>query len=174
MAYRRKILIDPHPALHKVAKKLSAAELKRPLIQQLIDDMIKTMYDAPGIGLAAPQVGVSKRIFVSDVGEDHELYAFINPVLSDLVGEETLVEGCLSIPGRIGDVTRAQSCALTAWDRHGKRVRVEASGLLARCFQHEVDHLDGVLISDKAAGMREAVPADAGDGEEKTAKEVSI
>jgi len=175
MAYRRKILIDPHPALHKVAKKVSAPELRLPLTQQLIDDMIKTMYGAPGIGLAAPQVGVAKRIFVSDVGEEHELYVFVNPVLSALAGEETSIEGCLSIPGRIGDVTRAQSCTLVAWDRQGKKVHVEASGLLARCFQHEVDHLDGILISDKAANMRDAVPADAaGDGEKAAAKEVRI
>jgi peptide deformylase len=163
MPYRRKILIDPNPVLHKAAKKVGLAELRAPLTQQLIDDMIKTMYDAPGIGLAAPQVGVSKRIFVSDVGEDHELYVFINPVLSDFDGEDTAIEGCLSIPGRIGDVTRAQSCVLNALDRHGQKVRVAASDLLARCFQHEVDHLEGVLISDKAQNMRDAVPADATD-----------
>jgi peptide deformylase len=180
MPYRRKILIDPHPVLHKVAKKVSLAELRAPLTQQLIDDMIKTMYDAPGIGLAAPQVGIGKRIFVSDVGEDHELYVFVNPVLSELEGEDTAIEGCLSIPGRIGDVTRAHSCVLSALDRHGQKVRVAAADLLARCFQHEVDHLDGVLISDRAQNMRDAVLADATEGSEPNgsgmdpAKEVRI
>jgi peptide deformylase len=174
MAYQRRIVTDPNPILHKVAKKVSGLELKLPLTQQLIDDMIKTMYDAPGIGLAAPQVGISKRIFVSDVGEEHELYVFVNPVLSDLEGEETSVEGCLSIPGRIGDVKRALNCVLAGLDRHGKKVRVEAAGLLARCFQHEVDHLNGILISDKAE-LRDVQPPDAVDGEqESSAKEVTI
>lgn len=181
MPYRRKILIEPNPVLHKAAKKVSAGELRAPLTQQLIDDMIKTMYDAPGIGLAAPQVGVGKRIFVADVGEEHELYVFINPVLSALEGEDTAIEGCLSIPGKIGDVTRASSCVLNALDRDGQKVRVAASDLLARCFQHEVDHLDGILISDKAQNMRDAVPADATDdaahagaGSPDTTKEVRI
>ncbi|HEV2037006.1 MAG TPA: peptide deformylase [Candidatus Eremiobacteraceae bacterium] len=175
MAYKRRILTDPNPVLHKATKKMGALELKLPLTQQLIDDMIVTMYDAPGIGLAAPQVGAGKRIFVCDVGEEHELYVFVNPVLSDVAGEETSVEGCLSIPGKVGDLTRAQSCVLSGLDRHGKKIRVEASGLLARCFQHEVDHLDGILISDKAE-MRDALPPDAAeDGQVQTAaKEVSI
>jgi peptide deformylase len=154
---------------------MSARELSSPLVQQLIDDMIKTMYEAPGIGLAAPQVGVSKRVFVCDVGEEHELAVYVNPQLSDFEGEEAAVEGCLSIPGKIGDVKRAQSCVLRAWDRTGKKVTVTASGLLARCFQHEVDHLDGILISDKAE-MRDATPpAVTGDGTQKSpAAEVSI
>ena len=175
MAYKRRILTDPNPTLHKRAKKMSALELKLPLTQQLIDDMIKTMYEAPGIGLAAPQVGESKRLFVCDVGEEHELYVFVNPVLSDLEGSETSVEGCLSIPGKIGDLTRAQSCVLSAWDRHGKKVRVPATALLARCFQHEVDHLDGILISDKAE-LRDALVLPNGEagGLESPAKEVNI
>lgn len=177
MAYRRRILIDPDPILRKVAKKVTALELRMPLTQQLIDDMFETMYAAPGIGLAAPQVGVSKRIFVVDVGEEEERkqYAFVNPVLTNFEGEETAVEGCLSIPGKIGDVTRAASCAIAGLDRNGKKVRLETSGMLARCIQHEVDHLDGILITDKATNMREAVPVQAGDAKAaKAAKEVSI
>lgn len=177
MAYRRQIIIDPHPVLHKVAKKVSALELKLPLTQQLIDDMIETMYAAPGIGLAAPQVGVSKRIFVADIGDEDNpaRYVIVNPVVSDFEGEETAVEGCLSIPGKIGDVTRPLKCVVSGLDRHGKKIRVEASDLLARCFQHEVDHLDGILISDKAANMRDVVKPEAGSPEEpKAAKEVSI
>ncbi len=175
MAYCRRILTDPHPLLHKVAKKMSALELRMPLTQQLIDDMIETMYQAPGVGLAGAQVGVGKRIFVADIGEDRKPYVLVNPVLADLAGEETAVEGCLSIPGKIGDVTRAQSCVVTGWDRHGKKMRIETSGLLARCFQHEVDHLDGILITDKATNIRDAAVAEVGEHEEaKAAKEVNI
>ena len=160
MAYVRKIVVDPNPILHKVAKKVSALELKMPLLQQLIDDMIVTMYAAPGIGLAAPQVGVGKRIIIVDIGDERKPYAIVNPVLTGFEGEETATEGCLSIPGRVGEVTRALRCVVSGLDREGKRVRIEAEGLLARCFQHEVDHIDGVLISDKATNMRDAVPAD--------------
>jgi peptide deformylase len=178
MAYRRRILTDPDPMLRKVAKKVTALELRMPLTQQLIDDMIETMHAAPGIGLAAPQVGVSKRIFVADVtdeNEEHNLYVFINPVLTDFAGEETAAEGCLSIPGKIGDVTRAASCTISALDRHGKKVRVEATGMLARCIQHEVDHLDGILITDKATNIREPVAVTAGGSKgAEAAKEISI
>jgi len=160
MAYARRIVIDPEPILHKVAKKVSALELKMPLTQQLIDDMFETMYGAPGIGLAAPQVGIGKRIIVVHVGEGNGPYALVNPVLSGFEGEETGVEGCLSIPGKVGDVVRAQRCRVSGLDRHGKKVVLEAEGLLARCFQHEVDHLDGVLITDKATNVRDAIAAE--------------
>src|ERR1700680_5255192 len=140
MAYVRRILLDPDPLLRKVAKKVAALELKLPLTQQLIDDMFVTMREAPGIGLAAPQVGVSKRIIVVHLGEEEPSYAVINPVLSEFEGEIEGVEGCLSIPGRIGDVKRAQACTVTGLDRHGKKFHLRTEGLLARCFQHEVDH----------------------------------
>ncbi len=165
MAYVRRIITDPDPLLHKVAKKVSGLELKLPMTQQLIDDMFETMYSAPGIGLAAPQVGVGKRIIVVHVGEDGGPYALVNPVLSDFEGEIEGTEGCLSIPGQIGEVKRAEKCVVTGLDRHGKRLRIEAEGWLARCFQHEVDHLDGVLITAKATNIREAVPVEAGEHE---------
>jgi peptide deformylase len=152
--------MEPDPILRKVSKKVSELELKMPLTQQLIDDMFETMYDAPGIGLAAPQVGIAKRIIVVHVGEDDGPYAIINPVLTDFEGEAVATEGCLSIPGKIGDVTRAEKCTVTGLDRKGKKFRLEAEGLLARCFQHEVDHLDGVLILDKATNIREAIPVE--------------
>jgi len=175
MPYQRRILVDPHPLLRKVSKKVSALELKMPLVQQLIDDMIETMYAAPGIGLAAAQVGISKRIIVVDVGEERKPFALVNPVLVDFEGEGIGTEGCLSIPGIVGDVTRAERCVLKGWDRHGKRVRIEADGLLARCFQHEVDHLDGILITDKATNLREPLPAESESKEEaKAAREVQI
>ncbi|HXM17580.1 MAG TPA: peptide deformylase [Candidatus Tumulicola sp.] len=166
MAYTRRILTDPDPILHKVAKKVSALELKLPMTQALIDDMFETMYAAPGIGLAAPQVGVVKRIIVVHVGEDSGPYAIVNPVLSGFEGEIQGTEGCLSIPGTIGDVKRAEKCVVSGLDRHGKRLRIEAEGWLARCFQHEVDHLDGVLITDKATNIRDAVPIEAGADED--------
>lgn len=158
MAYRRRIVVEPDPILRKVAKKVTNLELKLPLTQQLIDDMLETMYVAPGIGLAAPQVGIGKRIIVVDVGDENGPYAVVNPLLSDFEGEATAPEGCLSIPGKLGDVTRAERCVVTGLDRHGKKLRLETDGLLARCFQHEVDHLDGILIIDKATNVRDAEP----------------
>ena len=160
MAYVRRIVSDPEPILHKVAKKVSDLELKMPLTQQLIDDMIETMHEAPGIGLAAPQVGIGKRIIVVHIGED-DPYVVVNPVLDNFEGEAMATEGCLSIPGLVGDVTRAEKCTVTGVDRHGRKFRLAAEGLVARCFQHEVDHLDGVLITDKAVNIREAVPVEA-------------
>ena len=166
MAYTRRILTDPDSILHKVARKVSAFELKLPMTQALIDDMFETMYAAPGIGLAAPQVGVVKRIIVVHVGEDSGPYAIVNPVLSGFEGELQGTEGSLSIPGTIGDVKRAGKCVVSGLDRHGKRLRIEAEGWLARCFQHEVDHLDGVLITDKATNIRDAVPIEASADED--------
>jgi len=174
MAYVRRIVTDPDPILRKVAKKVSELELKMPLTQQLIDDMIETMHEAPGIGLAAPQVGIGKRIIVVHVGEDKGPYAVVNPVLSDFEGEAVAIEGCLSIPGIIGDVKRAERCTITGLDRKGKKFHLEADGLLARCFQHEVDHLDGVLITDKAENIREAilVETDAAEAGSETPVEI--
>jgi peptide deformylase len=157
LAYVRRIVLEPDPILRKVAKKVSELELKMPLTQQLIDDMLETMYQAPGIGLAAPQVGIGKRIIVVHVGEDDGPFEIVNPVLSDFEGESVATEGCLSIPGKVGEVIRAEKCTVSGLDRKGKKFRLETEGLLARCFQHEVDHLDGILILDKATDIREAV-----------------
>jgi len=130
-------------------------------LRTLIADLFETMHAARGIGLAAPQVGIGKRIIVVHVGEDGGPYAVINPVLTDFDGEETAAEGCLSIPGKVGDVVRALRCTVAGLDRKGKKLTLTAEGLLARCFQHEVDHLDGVLITDKATNIRDAVPVEA-------------
>ena len=157
MAYVRRIVAEPDPILRKVAKKVSDLELKMPLTQQLIDDMLETMHEAPGIGLAAPQVGIGKRIIVVHIGEDDGPYVVVNPVLDGFEGEAVSTEGCLSIPGIVGDVKRAEKCVINGLDRKGRKFRLEADGLVARCFQHEVDHLDGVLITDKAENIREAV-----------------
>ncbi|TAM73550.1 peptide deformylase [bacterium] len=151
------IVTDGHPALRKVAKKVVETEIRQPAFQQLIDDMFHTMYEAPGIGLAAPQVDVSKRLIVVDLqDEESEPYVFINPKISDGEGEVVSLEGCLSVPGMVGDVQRFAKVTMSGLDRHGRRRRVNATGLLARCFQHELDHLNGVLYTDKATNVRPA------------------
>lgn len=174
MPYLRTILTDNHPTLRKVAKRVERSEIADPLFQQLIDDMFETMYAAPGIGLAAPQVGVSKRLFVIDLqdGKDdehdehdedggereerHGPYALINPRFTVTEGEIISLEGCLSVPGLIGDVRRYERVVCTALDRHGKRIEFDGTGLFGRCLQHEMDHLDGILYTDKATNVRPA------------------
>ncbi len=155
MPYVREILTEDHPTLRKIAKRVDPKEIREPLFQQLIDDMFATMYAAPGVGLAAPQVNVSKRLFVMDVHDDeHEPAVVINPKL-ELLGEEVeLREGCLSVPELVGDILRASRAAVTGLDRNGKRIRIEGEGLLAQCLQHEVDHLDGKLYIDRAKNVR--------------------
>jgi peptide deformylase len=175
VAYVRRILLEPNPMLHKVAKKVTELELRMPLTQQLIDDMFATMYEAPGSGLAAVQIGVAKRIIVVHVGEDGGPYCVVNPVLSGFEGEVLATEACLSIPGKLADVKRAESCTVSGLDRSGKKFTLRAEGWLARCFQHEVDHLDGVLILDKAEAVRDAVPVSArSDDAESSQRNVSV
>jgi peptide deformylase len=126
-------------------------------IQKLIDDMIETMYAAPGIGLAAPQVGVPLRIFVVDLSLGHnanELQVFINPVFVERDGMQLEEEGCLSVPGFNATVARPQRAVLKGLDRHGEERTVEATELLARAFQHEMDHLDGKLFLDRVRGIK--------------------
>lgn len=119
-----------------------------PNIIKLIDNMLETMYDADGIGLAAPQIGVSKRVIVIDVGEGP--IEMVNPIILDREGEEVDEEGCLSIPGVTGQVTRATRIRVQGLDREGQLKELIAEDLLARAFQHEIDHLEGVLFVDKA------------------------
>ncbi len=118
-----------------------------PDVQHLVDAMIETMHEYNGVGLAAPQVGVSKRIFVAEVEE--KLYVLIDPQIVRRLGEETATEACLSIPGIAADVPRAAAVTVKAKSRRGRGMTVSASGLLARVFQHEIDHLDGVLFLDR-------------------------
>lgn len=135
-----------------------AAEVKRinRSIKELLDGMAEAMYAARGVGLAAPQVGVSRRIVVVDVGDG--LVELINPEIVHSSGEATAFEGCLSVPGFIGEVTRAAEVRVTGLDRNGRRIWVEGEGLLARALQHELDHLDGVLFLDRATRVREVKP----------------
>jgi peptide deformylase len=155
MPYVREILTDGHPTLRKFAKKVDPKEIHDPLFQQLIDDMFETMYAAPGVGLAAPQINVSKRIFVVDVhDEEREPAVVINPKIEELVEEIELREGCLSVPGMVGEITRYKRAVVSGLDRHGQKIRIEGEGLLAQCLQHEIDHLDGKLYVDRAKNIR--------------------
>lgn len=161
MAYIREILTEGHPTLRKVAKKVDPAEIGDPIFQQLLDDMFETMYHAPGIGLAAPQIGVSKRLFVMDLQDDEHPsggpHVVINPKFTVTEGEIEAIEGCLSVPGMIGEMTRFVHVVCTGLDRRGKKITLDGEGLFARCLQHEMDHLDGILYIDKAKNIRPAV-----------------
>ena len=161
--------------------RLRAKTVKKigPTIRTLLDDMAQTMYDAPGVGLAAPQVGVSKSIVVIDAGEG--LIELINPEIISVQGKATAHEGCLSLPGIVGEVERAEKVTVTYLDRDGHRRWIEGTALLARALQHEIDHLEGVLLIDKAKSIMEnpppeseatsetevAPPAEARSGEER-------
>ena len=126
-------------------------------LQRLIDDMIDTMYAAPGVGLAAPQVGVAKRVCVIDLSvgkRGGELLTLINPEFVGRDGMQLEEEGCLSLPGFNATVARPATAVVRALDRHGRPITVEGQGLLARALQHELDHLDGVLFVDRLRGIR--------------------
>jgi peptide deformylase len=128
-----------------------------PKLQKLIDDMVDTMYDAPGVGLAANQVGVSIRLMVIDltVGEDPgQIHVMINPEVSDMEGEITEEEGCLSIPDFVEIITRPEKLKVRYLDRNGEAREMEAEGLMARAVCHEVDHLDGTLFVDYLRGLK--------------------
>lgn len=121
----------------------------------LLDDMADTMYDAGGVGLAAPQVGVLKRVVVIDTDDDHGLMELINPVIVAIKGKQREPEGCLSYPGKSGYVVRPAKVKIKAQDRYGRRRVYVGSGLLARAFCHETDHLNGILYADKVEEWEE-------------------
>ncbi len=118
-------------------------------VQALIDQMFQTMREARGLGLAAPQVGVSRRVFVVEL--ENRQFALVDPEIRRREGEEVATEACLSIPGLLGDVPRAQHVVVRARNRRNRWVTIEADGLLARVLQHEIDHLDGILFTDRVA-----------------------
>jgi peptide deformylase len=132
---------------------------------RFVEDMLETMYAAPGIGLAAPQVGVSKRVIVIDVGDGP--LCVCNPKIISHEGEEVGLEGCLSIPQLFGDVKRLSKIVVRGFDEVGRPVKVEAEGLLSRCFQHEIDHLDGKLFTDTAINLHERKPSDDEEDEDE-------
>ena len=150
----RPILTFGEAPLHERAEDVGEIT---PEIQKLIDDMIETMYAAPGIGLAAPQVGVSLRIFVIDLSvgrKASDLMVFVNPEFLELDGMQLEEEGCLSVPGFNATVARPTRAVVRGLDRSGELRTVEGTDLLARAFQHEMDHLDGTLFVDRLRGLQ--------------------
>lgn len=147
------ILEFPNPKLRTVATPVEVVDEN---IQTLVDDMFETMYDAPGVGLAATQIDVHKQVIVIDISEDKDQpMVFINPSIEVL--DETLFdyeEGCLSVPGFYEEVTRPRHVRVTALDREGKEFQMEPEGLLAVCIQHEVDHLNGKLFVDYISNLK--------------------
>ena len=150
----REIVTVPHPTLKRSARKVTDFG---PKLQTLIDDMVETMRVAPGVGLAAPQVDVSQRVIVIEFGDEEDetvepsLYTIVNPEIARSSREKVVgTEGCLSIPTLVGDVERNQSITVKGFSRRGQPMKIKAKGWLARIFQHEIDHLNGVLFTDRA------------------------
>jgi len=142
----RPIRLYPDPVLREAATPVGVVDDS---VRQLARDMAETMYDAPGVGLAAPQVGVQRRVVVYRTSEEDELHTLINPAIVSSSGEVTEDEGCLSIPGLAYPVTRAQKVSVRALDLEGKELAYDAEDMEARVIQHEIDHLDGVLFIDR-------------------------
>ena len=141
----RKILTDKEPALHKVCKPVTDFDAK---LHKLLDDMTETLIESGGVGLAAPQVGILRRVFLVDVGMDeNEIVEFINPEIIETDGEQVGPEGCLSVPGKYGLVKRPYYAKVRAQDRNGNWYEAEGEELTARCFCHELDHLDGIIYT---------------------------
>ncbi len=139
----RKILTTKDPALHKVCKPVEKFDRK---LHKLLDDMAETLEEANGVGLAAPQVGILRRVVIVDTGD--EILELVNPTLVAVDGEQEGAEGCLSVPGKYGLVKRPYYAKVRAQDRNGEWYEAEAEELIARCFCHELDHLDGIVYTE--------------------------
>ena len=139
----RKILTDKEPSLHKVCRPVEKFDGK---LHKLLDDMVETMIDAHGVGLAAPQVGILRRIVVVNTGD--EVLELVNPTLLETDGEQVGAEGCLSVPGKYGLVKRPYYAKVRAQDRFGDWYEAEGEEIIARCFCHELDHLDGIVYTE--------------------------
>ena len=138
----RKILTDKDPALHKVCKPVTTFDKK---LHKLLDDMAETLEEANGVGLAAPQVGILRRVVIVDTGDG--ILELVNPTIIETSGEQVGAEGCLSVPGKYGLVKRPNVAKVRAQDRNGDWYEAEGEELIARCFCHELDHLDGVVYT---------------------------
>jgi peptide deformylase len=154
----RKILTEPDPFLRQKSKNVDIVNND---IQSLMDDMLETMYDAPGIGLAAIQIGVPKRIIVIDLSKDKEkknpLY-FVNPeILIKSENDASYEEGCLSVPNQFAEISRPDKCKIKYLDYYGSEKILEAEGLLATCIQHEMDHLEGILFIDYLSKLKKSM-----------------
>ena len=172
----RAIVTSENPLLREKSKKVSrfGADLQR-----LVDDMFDTLYAAHGLGLAAPQIGVLQRVFIVEMPEEvdddgkvvapGEQYVLVNPEIIRSRGAEEMDEGCLSVPGYRGTVTRATEVLIKGYDESGKSVRYKAEGLLAQAFQHELDHLDGILYLDRLASPDKLYRVEAGQEEAEEA-----
>lgn len=166
----REIRLEGDPVLTKECRPVKVITERQKI---LIEDMLETMYDADGVGLAAPQVGVLRRICVVDVGDEHGPYILINPKIISKEGEQTGQEGCLSVPGKAGTVTRPMKVTVEAQDLDMNVQTYEGEGLLARAFCHEIDHLDGHMYTEIAEGpLYEVGPEEEDeDSEENVANE---
>jgi peptide deformylase len=159
----RKIVTLPDPVLRRKARLVTSFDTD---LQTLVEDMIETLRDAPGVGLAAPQVGISERLIVVEYPEDDEqenspkkLYVVVNPEIKEISEETEMgIEGCLSIPNLHGEVERALSVTVKGQTRRGQPVRIKAHAWLARIFQHEIDHLNGVVFTDRAVKVWTPAP----------------
>ena len=145
----RTILNFEQPVLREKAKKVARVDSS---IQKLLDDLVETMLDAPGAGLAANQIGVPLRVCVVK-GDENQIWGLVNPVIVKSAGSQVGYEGCLSKPGWVGEVERYEAVVVKALNRHGKQVRIKSTGFTARAFQHELDHLDGVLFTDRLTSL---------------------
>jgi peptide deformylase len=153
-----------NPLLHRKAKKVSKIDGS---IQKLIDDMVETMHDVGGVGLAAPQVGVPLQVVVIQMPDEEDVITLINPEIVKTSEEsEIMTEGCLSLPGYRGDVKRFTSVTVRARDRQGKLIRIKGEELLAQVLQHEVDHINGIVYIDHLESMDKLEKAEAEDKEE--------
>jgi peptide deformylase len=158
------IRIAPDPVLRQKAKRVRTIDAS---IHKLIKDMLETMHDAPGVGLAAPQVGVPLRVIVIGIPEQ-ENFALINPEVVKTRGERVVSEGCLSIPGYMGQLKRAVSVTVKGRDPNGKEVRIKADELLAQALEHEIDHVNGILYTDRLESeddLRKIEPKDVEEAE---------
>ena len=161
----RPILSFEHPVLRQKAKKVPRVDTS---IQRLIDDLVETMLDAPGAGLAAPQIGVPLRVCVVK-GDDNQIWGLVNPEIVKHDGVQVGYEGCLSYPGWVGEVARHETVVVKGRNRRGKEVRIKSTGFTSRAFQHELDHLDGVLFIDRLTNLDTLRRVDELEAEEKEA-----
>ena len=154
----RKILIEPNKLLRQISEVVEKVGLEE---KKLMDDMLETMYEAPGIGLAAIQIGVPKRIIVLDISRDQnkkEPRYFVNPVIKNKNEEKSIYEeGCLSVPDQFAEIERPNSCEVQYLDYDGKKQVLRAEGLLATCIQHEMDHLEGILFIDYLSKLKKSM-----------------
>ncbi len=154
----RKILTEPDPILRQKSSEVKIVDKD---LQNLMDDMLLTMYSAPGIGLAAIQVGIPKRVIVIDLSREKEKknpMFFINPkIIYKSENSATYEEGCLSVPGQFAEIDRPDQCHIEFLDYHGEKQKMEIKGLLATCIQHEIDHLEGILFIDYLSKLKKSM-----------------